>query len=145
MGNVNLHSLKAGDVLTIHGMAGHNTLPHWGVYIGNGDIVHFTRREIRRDALKQLCKSKSINVKVHNCHDDHYQPKDSNDVIISAEDQVGTECTQNRWMSCKEFACWCRYGDVIPNKMELQTEDRVLCFEINDEGTDTRLLHDSAN
>ncbi|XP_077990393.1 protein LRATD1-like [Glandiceps talaboti] len=144
MGNINFRSLKPGDVLEIGGIPGHSLRPHWAIYMGNGDIVHFTKDTIRRDDLTELCKSKSIGVKVRNYHDNQCQPKEWGEIIGSAENHVGTESAHVRWTGCKDFAIWCRYGEFIQNNIEAvsTSEEGGACFDDNDEqDTDARLLH----
>lgn len=110
-----------GDVLSVN----RGLYRHYGVYVGNGTVVHFSGGEghelsarracIRKATLESFRKNGEIQIETRCCKS--YSRKET---VMRALGAVGTEKGKYSlpWNNCEHFANWCRYG----KKRSLQVE-----------------------
>ncbi|MCR5622933.1 MAG: lecithin retinol acyltransferase family protein [Treponema sp.] len=113
-----------GDVLSVN----RGLYRHYGVYVGNGTVVHFSGGEghelsarmacIRKTTVESFRKNGEIQIETRCCKS--YSRKET---VMRALGAVGTEKGKYslQWNNCEHFANWCRYGE----KRSLQVEQFV--------------------
>ena len=110
-----------GDVLSVN----RGIYKHYGVYVGNDAVVHFSGGEgfelsakracIRKTSLENFCKNDEIQIETRCC--ESYSRKET---VMRALGAVGTEKGKYAlpWNNCEHFANWCRYGEKRSSQVE---------------------------
>ena len=110
-----------GDVLSVN----RGIYKHYGVYIGNDTVVHFSGGEgfelsakracIRKTSLENFRKNDEIQIETRCC--ESYSRKET---VMRALGAVGTEKGKYAlpWNNCEHFANWCRYGEKRSSQVE---------------------------
>lgn len=110
-----------GDVLSVN----RGIYKHYGVYVGNNTVVHFSGGEgfelsakracIRKTSLENFRKNDEIQIETRCC--ESYSRKET---VIRALGAVGTEKGKYAlpWNNCEHFANWCRYGEKRSSQVE---------------------------
>ncbi|CAK6965381.1 phospholipase A and acyltransferase 4-like [Scomber scombrus] len=101
---------------------------HYGLYTGDGEVVHFTPGEgkggslapstvvggsvegaVRTDKLQDVAGT--TDWKVNNIQDNKQEPKPTQEIVAAALSSVGQERPYSATSSnCEHFATECRYG-----------------------------------
>ncbi|MCR4713049.1 MAG: lecithin retinol acyltransferase family protein [Treponemataceae bacterium] len=102
-----------GDVLSVD----RGLYKHYGVYVGNNTVVHFSGGSehelsvrnacIRKTTLDDFCKDGEVQIEANNAKS--YSRKET---VMRALNAVGSEKGKYSlfWNNCEHFANWCRYG-----------------------------------
>lgn len=110
-----------GDVLSVN----RGIYKHYGVYVGNDTVVHFSGGEgfelsakracIRKTSLENFQKNDEIQIETRCCKS--YSRKET---VMRALAAVGTEKGKYAlpWNNCEHFANWCRYGEKRSSQVE---------------------------
>ena len=110
-----------GDVLSVN----RGIYKHYGVYVGNDTVVHFSGGEgfelsakracIRKTSLENFQKNDEIQIETRCC--ESYSRKET---VMRALGAVGTEKGKYAlpWNNCEHFANWCRYGEKRSSQVE---------------------------
>ena len=110
-----------GDVLSVN----RGIYKHYGVYVGNNTVVHFSGGEgfersakracIRKTSLENFRKNDEIQIETRCC--ESYSRKET---VMRALGAVGTEMGKYAlpWNNCEHFANWCRYGEKRSSQVE---------------------------
>ena len=110
-----------GDVLSVN----RGIYKHYGVYVGNDTVVHFSGGEgfelsakracIRKTSLENFRKNDEIQIETRCC--ESYSRKET---VMRALGVVGTEKGKYAltWNNCEHFANWCRYGEKRSSQVE---------------------------
>lgn len=110
-----------GDVLSVN----RGIYKHYGVYVGNDTVVHFSGGEgfelsakracIRKTSLENFRKNDEIQIETRCC--ESYSRKET---VMRALGAVGTEKGKYAlpWNNCEHFANWCRYGEKRSSQVE---------------------------
>lgn len=122
----------AGDVLYID----HTTYQHYGLYIGNGKIIHFSNGDL-------LNLENPINIKIRETTITNFQngnkaivsnnpSRDSVDTIIKrAKNKLGSNFGGYNLITnnCEKFVRWCESGideDGYPSEQVFTTYDKII-------------------
>ena len=110
-----------GDVLSVN----RGIYKHYGVYVGNDTVVHFSGGEgfelsakracIRKTSLENFRKNDEIQIETRCC--ESYSRKET---VMRALGAVGTEKGKYAlpWNNCEQFTNWCRYGEKRSSQVE---------------------------
>lgn len=110
-----------GDVLSVN----RGIYKHYGIYVGNDTVVHFSGGEgfelsakracIRKTSLENFRKNDEIQIETRCC--ESYSRKET---VMRALGAVGTEKGKYAlpWNNCEHFANWCRYGEKRSSQVE---------------------------
>ena len=110
-----------GDVLSVN----RGIYKHYGVYVGNDTVIHFSGGEgfelsakracIRKTSLENFRKNDEIQIETRCC--ESYSRKET---VMRALGAVGTEKGKYAlpWNNCEHFANWCRYGEKRSSQVE---------------------------
>ena len=110
-----------GDVLSVN----RGIYKHYGVYVGNDTVVHFSGGEgfelsakracIRKTSLENFRKNDEIQIETRCC--ESYSRKET---VMRTLGAVGTEKGKYAlpWNNCEHFANWCRYGEKRSSQVE---------------------------
>lgn len=110
-----------GDVLSVN----RGIYKHYGIYVGNDIVVHFSGGEgfelsakracIRKTSLENFRKNDEIQIETRCC--ESYSRKET---VMRALGAVGTEKGKYAlpWNNCEHFANWCRYGEKRSSQVE---------------------------
>ncbi|KAI1894165.1 hypothetical protein AGOR_G00113010 [Albula goreensis] len=98
-----LNKCKPGDLVEF---VATGQYPHWAVYVGDLQVVHLHRAEIRNDFLTDASQGRGGRVA-----NDFYKFKPLNpDVVVqNAMEQVGAKDRELSWRNSECFAAWCRF------------------------------------
>lgn len=118
---------QPGDVLSVN----RGLYKHYGVYVGNNTVVHFSggsgnelssrRACIRKTTLDDFSKNGEVQVETK-C----VESFNRKETVMRALNAVGSEKGKYAlpWNNCEHFANWCRYGQ----KRSTQVEQFVASF-----------------
>ncbi|AWO96945.1 putative protein FAM84B [Scophthalmus maximus] len=81
--------------------------PHWAVYVGNFQVVHMHRAEIKNNFLTDVSQGKKGRI-VNGLYRYRALPPDV--VVRNALDYVGSRDQELYWRNSECFAAWCRFG-----------------------------------
>lgn len=110
---------KPGDLIEFH----RNLYQHWGVYVGNGYVVHLTDQEgwsslssalgekavVRKDPIDKVAYGSTY--EVNNKYDSKCSPFPSSKIVNAALREVGKTMNYSVTSSnCEHFATKLRYG-----------------------------------
>lgn len=81
--------------------------PHWAVYVGDFQVVHLHRAEIRNSFLTDASQGRRGRVA-----NDLYKFKPLNPAVVvqNAMEQVGAKDREISWRNSECFAAWCKFG-----------------------------------
>lgn len=142
MGNLSVENLlnkcKPGDMVEFVAIGQY---PHWAVCVGNSQVVHLYRNEIKRDFLFEASQGKRGRI-VNELY--KFRSLSPDVVVRNAMEQVGMKDRDICWKNSECFAAWCRFGKrefkiggeirigKQPYKMKLQLSEKkshVLDFQ----------------
>ncbi|XP_071781574.1 protein LRATD2 [Centroberyx gerrardi] len=81
--------------------------PHWAVYVGDFQVVHLHRAEIKNNFLTDVSQGKKGRI-VNGLY--RYRALPPEVIVRNALDQVGARDRDLYWRNSECFAAWCRYG-----------------------------------
>ncbi|XP_066540096.1 protein LRATD2 [Hoplias malabaricus] len=99
-----LNECKPGDLVEFVSIGQY---PHWVVYVGDFQVVHLHRSEIKVDFLVDAGQGRRGRV-VNDLY--KFRPLRPDAVVQSAMDQVGAKDGDLFWRNSECFAAWCRFG-----------------------------------
>ena len=111
--------LSIGSVLFVENyFAGFNTYQHYGVYIGNGNVIHFAPHEgqeinmengiIHETTLEKFLNGRSLKIDIN------IKPLFSeNEIVQRARSRLGDKDYNLLLNNCEHFARWCVTGEHI--------------------------------
>lgn len=95
---------RAGDLVEFVAVGQY---PHWAVYVGDLQVVHLYRGEIKVDFLADAGQGRRGRI-VNELY--KFRPLRPDAVVQSAMDQVGAKDGDMCWRNSECFAAWCRFG-----------------------------------
>ncbi|KAM3873460.1 protein LRATD2 [Diretmus argenteus] len=99
-----LNKCRPGDLLEF---VATGQYPHWAVYVGDFQVVHLHRAEIKNNFLTDVSQGKPGRI-VNGLY--RYRALPPEVVVRNALDQVGARDRDLYWRNSECFAAWCRYG-----------------------------------
>lgn len=99
-----LNKCKPGDLLEF---VATGQYPHWAVYVGDFQVVHLHRGEIKNNFLTDASQGKKGRI-VNGLY--KYRALPPEVVVQHAMGQIGTRDRDLCWRNSECFAAWCRYG-----------------------------------
>ncbi|RVE66482.1 hypothetical protein OJAV_G00108040 [Oryzias javanicus] len=99
-----LNKCKAGDLVEFVA-SGH--YPHWAVYVGDFQVVHLHRAEVKNSFLTDASQGRRCRI-VNDSY--KFKPLGSDMVVQNAMEQVGLKDRELSWRNSECFAAWCRFG-----------------------------------
>ncbi|XP_076826434.1 protein LRATD2 [Brachyhypopomus gauderio] len=99
-----LNKCKPGDLVEFV-TAGQ--YPHWVVYVGDFQVVHLHRSEIKQNFMSDAGQGKQGRI-VNDLY--KFRPLNSDVVVQNALDHVGSKEQRVSWRNSECFAAWCRFG-----------------------------------
>lgn len=109
--------IKPGDVIFVD----RGLYKHYGVYVGNGTVVHFSggnhgelssrKACILKTSLEKFRKDGKVQVENRqNLKNQAFSPRET---VMRAINAVGSEKGKYSliWNNCEHFANWCKYGE----------------------------------
>ncbi|XP_077311887.1 phospholipase A and acyltransferase 2-like [Lithobates pipiens] len=118
---------KPGDLIEFYRVG----YQHWGVYVGNGYIVHLTDPQglsllfsvvratavVRRDYLESVARG--CDYKVNNKYDSKCSPYPAIKIVNAALEEVGkTKNYSVTSANCEHFASYLRYGEQFSDQVD---------------------------
>ncbi|XP_060949330.1 protein LRATD2a [Limanda limanda] len=99
-----LNKCKAGDLVEF---VAAGQYPHWAVYVGDFQVVHLHRAEVKNSFLTDASQGRRCRVA-----NDFYRFKalGADMVVQNAMEQVGLKDRELSWRNPECFAAWCRFG-----------------------------------
>ncbi|XP_072303559.1 protein LRATD2a [Eucyclogobius newberryi] len=99
-----LNKCRAGDLVEF---VATGQYPHWAVYVGDFQVVHLHRAEIKNSFLTDASQGRRGRIV-----NDFYQFKalGADMVVQNAMEQVGLKDRELSWRNAECFAAWCRFG-----------------------------------
>lgn len=99
-----LTKCRPGDLLEF---VASGQYPHWAVYLGDHQVAHLHRSEVKKSSLADASQGKRGRV-VNGLYRYRALPVDV--VLRNARDHVGARDRELCWRNAECFAAWCRYG-----------------------------------
>ncbi|XP_019751511.1 protein LRATD2a [Hippocampus comes] len=99
-----LNKCRAGDLVEF--VAG-GQYPHWAVYVGDFQVVHLHRAEVKSAFLTDAGRGRRCRI-VNERY--KFRARDPEVVVQSALEQVGLKDRELCWRNSEGFAAWCRFG-----------------------------------
>ncbi|XP_061902150.1 protein LRATD2-like [Entelurus aequoreus] len=99
-----LNKCRPGDLVEF--VAG-GQFPHWAVYVGDFQVVHLHRAEVKSSFLTDASRGRRCRV-VNDWY--KFRARSPDAVVLSALEQVGVKERQLAWRNSESFAAWCRFG-----------------------------------
>ncbi|MBN3315322.1 FA84B protein, partial [Atractosteus spatula] len=99
-----LNKCKPGDLVEF---VATTQYPHWAVYVGDFQVVHLHRAEIKNDFLTDASQGRRGRV-VNDVY--KFKPLSPDVVVQSAMEQVGAKDRELSWRNSECFAAWCKFG-----------------------------------
>lgn len=93
-----------GDVLEFVA-AGQST--HWAVYIGDSQVVHLHRAEVKRSLVTDAGRGRRCRI-ANQLY--KYEPLSAAAVLRNATEHVGMRERELSWRNSECFAAWCKFG-----------------------------------
>uniref|UniRef100_A0A8C5DWQ0 Protein FAM84B-like n=1 Tax=Gouania willdenowi TaxID=441366 RepID=A0A8C5DWQ0_GOUWI len=81
--------------------------PHWAVYVGDFQVVHLHRAEVKNSYLTEASQGRRCRV-VNELY--KFKPLCADMVVQNAMEQVGLKDRELSWRNSECFAAWCRFG-----------------------------------
>ncbi|XP_061520864.1 protein LRATD2a [Phycodurus eques] len=99
-----LDKCRAGDLVEF---VAAGRYPHWAVYVGDFQVVHLHRAEVKSAFLTDAGRGRRCRV-VNERY--KFRARDPDAVVRSALEQVGLKDGELSWRNSEGFAAWCRFG-----------------------------------
>nr|XP_033790214.1 protein LRATD2 [Geotrypetes seraphini]XP_033790215.1 protein LRATD2 [Geotrypetes seraphini] len=99
-----LNRCKPGDLVEF---VAQDQYPHWAVYVGDFQVVHLHRLEVKNSFLTDAGQGRRGRVVSERYR---YKPLSPGVVVQNAMEQVGAKEQELSWRNSECFAAWCRYG-----------------------------------
>lgn len=99
-----LNKCRPGDLVEF---VSNGQYPHWAVYVGDFQVVHLHRAEIKSNFLTDVSQGKRGRI-VNGLYRFRSLPTDV--IVRNALDHVGARDTGLYWRNSECFAAWCRFG-----------------------------------
>lgn len=99
-----LNKCKPGDVLEF---VSTGQYPHWVVYVGDFQVVHLHRAEVKNSFLTDASQGRRGRI-VNQLY--KFKPLSSDMVVQNAMEQVGAKDRELSWRNSECFAAWCKFG-----------------------------------
>lgn len=99
-----LAKCRPGDLLEF---VASGQYPHWAVYVGDFQVVHLHRAEIKNNFLTDVSQGKKGRI-VNGLYRHRALPSEV--IVRNAMDHVGTRDRDLCWRNSECFAAWCRFG-----------------------------------
>ncbi|XP_030074950.1 protein LRATD2 [Microcaecilia unicolor] len=99
-----LNRCKPGDLLEF---VAQDQYPHWAVYVGDFQVVHLHRLEVKNSFLTEASQGRQGRIVSEHFR---YKPLSPGVVVQNAMEQVGAKEQELSWRNSECFAAWCRYG-----------------------------------
>ncbi|XP_061772239.1 protein LRATD2 [Nerophis ophidion] len=99
-----LNKCKPGDLLEF---VATGQYPHWAVYVGDFQVVHLHRAEIKNSFLTDVSQGKKGRI-VNGLY--RYRALTPELIVRNAVDHVGSRDRELYWRNSECFAAWCRFG-----------------------------------
>uniref|UniRef100_A0A8C6UY40 Zgc:110182 n=1 Tax=Neogobius melanostomus TaxID=47308 RepID=A0A8C6UY40_9GOBI len=97
-------SVQGGDLLEF---VATGQYPHWAVYVGDFQVVHLHRAEIKNSFLTDVSQGKQGRI-VNGLY--RYRALPTEVIVRNALDHVGARDRELYWRNSECFAAWCRFG-----------------------------------
>ncbi|KAK6491787.1 protein LRATD2-like [Huso huso] len=99
-----LNKCKPGDLVEF---VAKNQYPHWTVYVGDFQVVHLHRAEIKNDFMTDASQGRRGRI-VNDVY--KFKPQKPEMVVQNAMEQVGARDRELSWRNSECFAAWCKFG-----------------------------------
>lgn len=109
--------IKPGDIVFVDRVF----YKHYGVYIGNNSVVHFSGGDDGELSASKACIlktslekfSKGEKVQIENRKNQQYKSFSQKETVMRAVNAIGSEKGKYSliWNNCEHFANWCKYGE----------------------------------
>lgn len=99
-----LNKCRPGDLLEF---VATGQYPHWAVYVGDFQVVHLQRGEIKNNFLTDVSQGKKGRI-VNGLY--RYRALPPEVIVRNALDHVGSRDRELYWRNSECFAAWCRFG-----------------------------------
>ncbi|XP_061598481.1 protein LRATD2a [Cololabis saira] len=99
-----LNKCKAGDLVEFVSCGQY---PHWAVYVGDFQVVHLHRAQVKSSFLTDASRGRRCRV-VNDLY--RFKALRADVVVQSAMEQVGLKDQELSWRNSECFAAWCRFG-----------------------------------
>lgn len=99
-----LNKCKAGDLVEFIATGQY---PHWAVYVGDFQVVHLHRAEVKNSFLTDASQGRRCRI-VNELY--KFNPFGDVMVVQNAMEQVGLKDRELSWRNSECFAAWCRFG-----------------------------------
>lgn len=99
-----LNKCKAGDLVEF---VATGQYPHWAVYVGDFQVVHLHRCEVKNSFLTDASQGRRCRV-VNELY--RFKALGADVVVQNAMEQVGLKDRELSWRNSECFAAWCRFG-----------------------------------
>ncbi|XP_068592454.1 protein LRATD2-like [Cebidichthys violaceus] len=99
-----LNKCRPGDLLEF---VATGQYPHWAVYVGDFQVVHMHRAEIKNNFLTDVSQGKKGRI-VNGLY--RYRALPPEVIVRNALDHVGSRDRELYWRNSECFAAWCRFG-----------------------------------
>lgn len=99
-----LNKCRPGDLLEF---VATGQYPHWAVYVGDFQVVHLHRAEIKNNFLTEVSQGKTGRI-VNGLY--RYRALPPEVIVRNALDHVGSRDRELYWRNSECFAAWCRFG-----------------------------------
>ncbi|KAG7458115.1 hypothetical protein MATL_G00234850 [Megalops atlanticus] len=99
-----LNKCKPGDLVEF---VATGQYPHWAVYVGDFQVVHLHRAEVKNSFLTDASQGRRGRI-VNDLY--KLKPLNSDVVVQNALEQVGVKERELSWRNSECFAAWCKFG-----------------------------------
>ena len=99
-----LNKCRPGDLLEF---VATGQYPHWAVYIGDFQVIHLHRAEVKNNFLSDVSQGKKGRI-VNGLY--RYRALPPEVIVRNARDYVGCRDQELYWRNSECFAAWCRFG-----------------------------------
>ncbi len=96
-----MNNFKKGDHLVARRLG----YTHHGIYVGNGQVIHYLRSGVTLDSLETFADERDVHVQEYS--DKFYS---SEEIVKRAYSRLGDDCYNVVFNNCEHFACWCVSG-----------------------------------
>lgn len=83
---------------------------HHGIYIGDGQVIHYLLKNVQKDSLETFANGSKIRVVSENESPARFSPSK---IVERAHSRLYENEYNLIWNNCEHFARWCRCGDAL--------------------------------